>query len=151
MLVLSSKGRTLGPILVVILGFLGLWLGSHFQFWLGFMVFLVAAAVFVVMSHRDLQPTEPERRIGWQRIREYGKLRYVGRQILVGVPFLLFLLAIDLFGPSQSDKGWNPRWFATLSALMIGGTVMLSLWYWQERRYAEPASKRSKQFHEHTR
>jgi len=134
---LLSKGRALGPVLIVMLGLLGLWLGSHSQFWLGFIVFAVAFAGAAVMSHLDLRPTEQERKRGWHRIREHGKLRYVGRQVLRGWPVLLFLLAIDLSSSYQSGKPWNPRWFATFFALMVGGLVLISLgwWYWQERKY----------------
>jgi hypothetical protein len=137
MSVLLSKGRALGPVLIVMLGLLGLWLGSHSQFWLGLIAFLVAFAGVVVMSHLDLRPTEQERRSGWQSIREHGKLRYVGRQVLRGWPVLLFLLAIDLSSSYQSGNPWDPRWFATFFALMVGGSVMISLgwWYWQERKY----------------
>jgi len=138
---LSLKGRAVGPVLIVMLGLLGLWLGSHFQFWLGLIVFVVAFIGVLVMSHLDLHPTEQERRSGWKRIREYGKLRYVGRQVLRGWPVLLFLLAIDLSSSYQSGKTWNPGWFATFFALMVGGSVLISLgwWYWQERKYGNVA------------
>jgi uncharacterized membrane protein YhaH (DUF805 family) len=137
MSVLLSKVRALGPVIIVVLGLLGLWLGSHSQFWLGLITFLVAFAGVVVMSHLDLRPTEQERRSGWRSIREHGKLRYVGRQVLRGWPVLLFLLAIDLSSSYQSGKPWDPRWFATFFALMVGGSVLISLgwWYWQERKY----------------
>ncbi|MGI9164904.1 MAG: hypothetical protein ACR2G5_00695 [Pyrinomonadaceae bacterium] len=141
MSVLLSKGRALGPLLIVILGLLGLWLGSHSQFWLGLAAFLVAFAGVVVMSHLDLRPTEQERRDGWQRIREHGKLQYVGRQILRGWPVLLLLLAIDLSSSYQSGKSWDPRWSATFFGLMVGGSVLISLgwWYWHERKYGSGA------------
>jgi hypothetical protein len=137
MSVLLSKGRALGPVLIVMLGLFGLWLGSHSQFWLGLIAFLVAFAGVVVMSHLDLRPTEQERRRGWKRIREHGKLRYVGRQVLRGWPVLFFLLAIDLSSSYQSGATWNPRWFATFFTLMVGDSVLISLgwWYWQERKY----------------
>jgi hypothetical protein len=137
MTVLSSKGRALGPSLIVMLGLLGLWLGSRLQFWLGLIVFLIAAAGLVVMFHRDLRPTAQEQRVRWKHIREYGKLRYVGRQVLSGWPLLLFLLAIDLSYSYNSRGPWNPRWFATLFGLWVGGIVLLSLgwWYWQQRKY----------------
>jgi hypothetical protein len=135
--VLLSKGRALGPLLIVMLGLLGLWLGSHLQFWLGLTAFLVAFAGFVVMSHLDLRGTERERRNGWKRIRGDGKIRYVGRQVLSGWPVLLFLLAIDLSSSYNSREPWNPRWFATLLGLWVGGIILLSFgwWYWQERRW----------------
>jgi len=137
MSVLLAKGRALGPVLIIMLGLLGLWLGLHSQFWLGLIVFLVAFAGVMVMSHFDLRPSEQERRSGWQSIRAHGKLRYVGRQVLQGWPVLLFLLAIDLSSTYQSGKPWDPRWFATFLALMVGGSVLISLgwWYWQERKY----------------
>jgi hypothetical protein len=137
MSVLLSKGRALGPLLIVMLGLLGLWLGSHSQFWLGLPVFLVAFAGFVLMSRIDLRPTEQVRRRAWQIIRERGKLRYIGRQVLRGRPALLFLLAVDLSSSYQSGKSWDPRWLATFLALMVGGSVLISLgwWYWQERKY----------------
>ena len=96
MSVLLLKVRAVGPILIVMLGLLGLWLGSHSQFWLGFIAFLVAFVGAAVMSHLDLRSTEQERRNGWKRIREHGKLRYVGRQVLRGWPVLLLLLVVDL-------------------------------------------------------
>jgi hypothetical protein len=134
---LLSKGRALGPLLIVMLGLLGLWLGSHSQFWLGVIVFIVAFAGVVVMSNIDLRRTEQERRSGWQSIRADGKIRYVGRQVLQGWPVLLFLLAIDLSSSYQSGKPWDPRWFVTFFALMVGGSVVISLswWCWQERKY----------------
>ena len=137
MSVLLSKSRALGPALIVMLGLLGLWLGSHSQFCLGLIAFLVAFAGVMVMSHLDLRPTEQERRSGWQSILAHGKLRYVGRQVLRGWPVLLFLLAIDLSSSYQSGQPWDPRWFATFFALMVGGSVLISLcwWYWQERKY----------------
>jgi drug/metabolite transporter (DMT)-like permease len=137
MSVLLSKGRALAPVLIVILGLLGLWLGSHSQFWLGIIAFLAAFAGVVVMSNFDLRSTEQERKSGWQSIREHGKLRYVGGQVLRGWPVLLFLLAIDLWSSYQSGKPWDPRWLATFFALLVGGSVLISLcwWYWQERKY----------------
>ncbi len=137
MSVLLAKGKAVAPVLIIMLGLLGLWLGSHSQFWLGLIAFLVAFAGVVVMSHLDLRPTELERRSGWQSIRERGKLRYVGRQVLRGWPVLLFLLAIDLLSSYQSGTPWNPRSFATFFALMVGGSLLISLgwWYWQEREY----------------
>ena len=137
MSVLLSKGRALGPVLIVMLGLLGLWLGWHSQFWLGLIVFLVAFTGVMVMSQVELGPTEQERRSGWKRIREHGKLRYVGRQVLQGWPVLFFLLAIDLSSSYRSGATWNPRWFAALFALLVGGYVMISVgwWYWQERKY----------------
>jgi hypothetical protein len=137
MSVLLSKGRALGPVLIVMLGLLGLWLGSHSQFWLGLIAFLVAFVGVVVLSHLDLRASEQERRSAWQSIREHGKLRYVERQVLLGWPVLLFMLAIDLSSSYQSGKPWDPRWFATFFALMVGGSVLISLgwWYWQERKY----------------
>jgi hypothetical protein len=137
MSLLLSKGRALGPLLIVMLGLLGLWLGSRSQFWLGLTAFLVAFAGFVVMSHLDLRGTEQERRNGWKRIREDGKIRYVGRQVLSGWPALLFLLAIDLSSSYNSREPWTPRWFATLLGLWVGGIILLSFgwWYWQERKY----------------
>jgi hypothetical protein len=50
---------------------------------------------------------------------------------------LLFLLAIELSSSYQSGKAWDPRWFATFFALIVGGSVLISLgwWYWQERKY----------------
>jgi len=135
--VLLSKGRALGPVLIIMLGLFGLWLGSHSQFWLGVVVFMVAFAGVVVMSHVDLRRTEQERRSGWQCIRAHGKLRYVGRQVLQGWPVLLFLLAIDFSSSYQSGPTWNPRWFAMFFTLMVGGSILISLgwWYWQERKY----------------
>lgn len=137
MAVLLPKARALGPLLIVMLGLLGLWLGSHSQFWLGLIVFLVAFAGVMVMSHFDLRPTEQETRSVWQNMRADGKLRYVGGQVLRGWPAFLFLLANDLLGTYQSGKPWDPRWFATFFALMVGGSVLISLgwWYWQERKY----------------
>jgi hypothetical protein len=137
MSVLVSKGRALGPVVIVMLGLLGLWLGSHSQFWLGLIAFLVGFVGVVVMSHIDLRPTEQERRSGWQSIRAHGKLRYVGRQVLRGWPVLLFLLAIDLSSTFQRGKPWDPRWFGTFFALMVGGSVLIALgwWHWQERKY----------------
>lgn len=134
---LLSKRRALRPVLIVMLGLLGLWFGSHSQFWLGLIVFLVAFAGAVVISHFELRPTEQEKRSGWQRIREHGKLRYVGRQVLQGWPVLLVLLAIDLSSSYQSGKPWDPRWFATFFTLVVGGSVLIALgwWYWQERKY----------------
>jgi hypothetical protein len=134
---LLTKGRALGPVLIVMLGLLGVWLGSHSQFWLGLIAFLIAFAGVVVVSHLDLRASEQERRSGWKRIREYGKLRYVRSQVFRSWPVLLFLLAIDLYGSLQNGAGWNPRWFATLFALLVGGNVLISLgwWYWQERKY----------------
>ena len=137
MSVLLSKGRALGPVLIVMLGLLGLWLGSHSQFWLGLIAFLVAFVGVVVLSHLDLRASEQERRSAWQSIREHGKLRYVGRQVLSGWPVLLFLLAIDLSSSYNSREPWTPRWFATLLGLWVGGIILLSFgwWYWQERKY----------------
>jgi len=137
MAVLLSKGRALGPLLIVMLGLLGLWLGSHSQFWFGLIIFLVAFTGLAVMSRLDLRPTKQDRRIGWKRIQECGKLRYLGRQVLSGWPLLLFLLAIDLSGSYNSSKPWNLRWFATFFGLWVGGSVLISLgwWYWQERKY----------------
>lgn len=137
MSILSSKGRAFGPVLIVMLGLLGLWLGSHLQFWLALIVFLVAFTGALVMSHLELRPTEQERRSGWKRIREQGKFRYVGRQVLRGWPVLLVWLAIDLSSSYQGGKTWNRAWFATFFALMVGGSVLISLgwWYWQERKY----------------
>jgi hypothetical protein len=119
------------------LGFLGLWLGSRSQFWLGLTVFLFALAGVVVMSHLDLRATEQERRIRWKRIREYGKLRYVVHQVLRGWPVILFLLALDLSNTYQSGERWNPRFLTTFFAFLVGGNVLISLgwWYWQERKY----------------
>ena len=138
MSVLLSKFSAVGPVLIIMLGLLGLWLGSHSQFWLGLIAFLVAFAGVVVMSHLDLRPTELERRSRWQRIREQGKLRYVRRQVLRSWPGLLLLLAIDLSSTFQIGKPWDPRGFATFFALMVGGSVLISLgwWYWEERKYA---------------
>jgi hypothetical protein len=139
MSVLLSKGRALGPVVIVMLGILGLWLGSHSQFWLGLIAFLIAFAGVVVLSHLDLRASEQERRNGWKRIREHGKLRYVGRQVLGGWPVLFFLLAIDLLSAYQSGTTWNPRRFATFCALLVGGSVLISLgwWFWQERKYGQ--------------
>lgn len=137
MSVLVSKRRVLGPVLIIMLGLLGLWLGSHSQFWLGLTVFLAAFAGLVVMSHLDLRPTEQERRSRWRRIREKGKLRYVGLQVLRGAPIMLFQLVIELGGSYQSGTPWNPLGFATFCALLIGGLVLISLgwWTWQERKF----------------
>jgi drug/metabolite transporter (DMT)-like permease len=134
---LSSKSRTLGQILIVILGLLGLWLGSHLQFWLGLIMFLGAAACFVVLFRRDLRPTEQERRIGWKRAEAKGKFRFVARQVLLSELALLPLLAADLFNSYRNRELWNPRWLLTMCALMAGGSVLSSLvwWYFQERRY----------------
>ncbi len=132
-----SKGRVLGPALIVMLGLLGLWFGSYSQFWLGLIAFFLAFAGLVVMSHLDLRSSELERRNGWKRIREQGKLRYLGRQVLRGWPVLFFLLVIDLSSSYRSGTTWNPRWFFTFCALMVGGSVVISLglWFWQERKY----------------
>lgn len=132
-----AKRRALGLVLIIMLGLVGLWLGSHSQFWLGLIVFLVAFAGVMVMSHFDVRSSEQERRSGWQSIRAHGKLRYVWRQVLSGWPVLLLLLAIDLSSSYQSGEHWDPRWFATVFALLVGGYVLISLcwWYWQERKY----------------
>ena len=137
MSVLLSKGRALGPLLIVMLGLLGLSLGSHSQFWLGLIAFLIAFAGVVVLSHLDLRASEQERRNGWKHIREHGRIRYVGGQVVSGWPVLLFLLAIDLSASYNSREPWNPRWFATLLGLWVGGIILLSFgwWYWQERKY----------------
>jgi hypothetical protein len=137
MSVLLAKHRAVGPVLIIMLGLAGLWLGSHAQFWLGLIVFLVAFAGVMVMSHFDLRLSEQAKRSGWQSIRAHGKLRYITRQVLSGWPVLLFLLGIDLSSSYQSGKPWDPRWFATFFALMVGGSVLISLvwWYWQERKY----------------
>lgn len=134
---MSLKGRALGLVLILGLGVLGVWLGSHTKFWLGLIAILVAFVGVMVMSHLDLRPTEQDRRSGWRSIRKHGKLRYVGRQMLRGWPVLLFLLVIDLSSSYQRGKHWEPRWFAIFFALMAGGSVLISLgwWYWQERKY----------------
>jgi len=133
MSVLLSKGRAFGPVLIVMLGLLGLWLGSHSKFWLGLIAFVVAFAGVAVMSHLDLRATEQERRSGWKRIREHGKLRYVGRQVLRGLPVMFFLLALDISNTYQS----GPRFLTTFFTLLVGGNVLISLgwWYWHERKY----------------
>jgi len=134
---LSSNRRALALVLIGLLGLLGLWLGSNSQFWLGLIAFLGAFAGAMRMAHLDLRPTEQERRRGWERIRQHGKLRYIGRQVLQGWPVLLFLLAIDLFSSYRSGTLWDPRWFATFLAVMFGGSVLISLgwWYWQVKKY----------------
>jgi hypothetical protein len=104
---LSSKGRAVGLALILDLGVLGVWLGSHTRFWLGLIAILVALVGVLVMSHLDLRLTEEEKRRGWQSIRNHGKLRYVGRQVLRGWPALLFLLVIDLSSSYQSGKPWS--------------------------------------------
>lgn len=135
----SSTARAFGPALIIVLGLVGLWLGSHLQFWLGLIAFLIAFVGFVAMSHLDLRPTEEARRSRWKRIREYGKLRYVRSQVFRSWPVLIFLLALDLSSSYQSGKPWNPRWFATFFVLLAGGNVLISLgwWSWQERKYGK--------------
>ncbi|HYJ88752.1 MAG TPA: hypothetical protein VEW46_21990 [Pyrinomonadaceae bacterium] len=110
-------------VLIGLLGLLGLWLGSHSQFWFGLIAFQGAFALVVVMAHLDLRATEQERRHGWERIQQQGKLRYVGRQVLQGWPVLLVLLAINLSSYYRSGEFWDPRWFATFLAVMVGGSV----------------------------
>ena len=123
------------------LGLLGLWLGSHLQFWLGLIVFLGATTGFVVMFHRDLHLTEQERRMGWKRVEDKGKLRFVIRQVLLSELALLPLLAADLLNSYRNGASWNPRWFLTMCALMAGCIALSSLawWYVQERRYGKAA------------
>ena len=134
---LSSNSRALALILIGLLGLLGLWLGAHSQFWFGLIAFLGAFAGAAVMAHLDLRLTEQERRNGWKRIRQHGKLRYIAQQVLQGWPVLLFLLAIDLFSSYRSGTSWNPRWFATFVAVMVGGSVLISLGWWhlQVKKY----------------
>ena len=94
------------------------------------------------MSHLDLRPTEQERRSGWKRIQQHGKLRYIGRQVLQAWPVLLVLLAMDLFSFYRTGKSWDPRWFATFLVVMVGGSVLISLgwWHWQVKKYGSDSS-----------
>src|SRR5882762_1469570 len=115
MSVLLSKGRAFGPVLIVMLGLLGLWLGSHSKFWPGLIAFVGAFAGVAGISHLDLRATEEERRSGWKRIREHGKLRYVGRQVLRGWPVMFFLLALDISNTYQR----GPRFLTTFFTLLV--------------------------------
>src|ERR1051325_7447288 len=91
---------------IVILGFVGVWLGSvaidstDIRRWLGLAALIAAVAGMVVMYLRHVRPSRREKEIAWELIRARGKRRFVLRQVLVSqvVWFpILFGAAYELY------------------------------------------------------
>src|SRR5207244_10436084 len=125
-LCMSWKSRTLTSMSIVIVGLFGVWIGSQtdvsedLRFWVGLTVFIIAFAGLIVMSRRDLRPSEQDKMIEWQQIKARGRARYVLIQILLSQVVWLPVLFGYLFG-IFTTRTWrsmsSPPWWWMLLAV----------------------------------
>lgn len=145
---MSEKNFALAYTPLMVLGFLGVWLGfqtddpTDFRFWFGFIMVLGAVLGLIVVFRRDLRPTKQEKSIEWKRIESKGKLRFVLIQVLLSEVGMLPLLATDLFEVYQRDMSRASlqalSWLLIIAILVAVFSCLWAVMWWhsQERRYA---------------
>jgi hypothetical protein len=149
---MSSAVVTTSYLTIVIIGVVGVWLGSvavdstDMRRWIGLAALIAAVVGMVVMYMRHVRPTQREKEIAWEQIRSRGKRQFVLRQVLVSQAVwfpILFGAAYELYKTgSLTALSTPPRWWYVIAASNAVFSFVWSLASWRRQEKNTPTNER---------